>query len=165
MKELAAATCSPGKVYFTGGATALLLGFRDQTLEVDLKFKPEPAGVFEAIASLKNQLDINVELASPGDFIPAPPDWEARSRHIATIGPLQFFHFDLSLQALAKLERGHDQDVKDVEDFVKRGFVSIEELRARFQEIEPLLVRYPALDPGEFKSKVAVFLKALQPGG
>jgi len=32
MKELAAAARSPGKVYLTGGATALLLGFRDQTI-------------------------------------------------------------------------------------------------------------------------------------
>lgn len=28
MEELAKAARSPGKVYFTGGATALLLGFR-----------------------------------------------------------------------------------------------------------------------------------------
>lgn len=41
MKELAAAACSPGKVYFTGGATALLLGFREQTIDVDLKLDPD----------------------------------------------------------------------------------------------------------------------------
>src|SRR5881628_3074838 len=92
MQELAAAARSPGKIYFTGGATALLLGFREQTIDVDLKLDPEPEGAFEAIARLKNQLDINVELASPDDFIPSAPDWRERSRHIATIGPLQFFH-------------------------------------------------------------------------
>ncbi len=36
MKGLAAAARSPGNVYFTGGATALLLGFREQTIDIDL---------------------------------------------------------------------------------------------------------------------------------
>src|SRR5438132_11241822 len=102
MQELAAAARSSGKVYFTGGATDLLLGFRDQTIDIDLKLDPEPAGVFEAIAELKNKLDLNVELASPDDFIPASKRWRERSRHIATIKQLQFFHYDIALQALAK---------------------------------------------------------------
>lgn len=63
MQELAAAARSPGSVYFTGGATALLLGFREQTIDIDLKLDPEPEGAFEAIATLKNRLDINVELS------------------------------------------------------------------------------------------------------
>ena len=111
MQELAAAARSPGNVYFTGGATALLLGFREQTIDIDLKLDPEPEGVFEAIAVLKNRLDLNVELASPDDFIPRADDWRERSRHIASIGLVQFFHYDFSLQALAKLERGHAQDL------------------------------------------------------
>src|SRR5207237_6372455 len=90
MRELAAAARSPGKVYFTGGATALLLGFREQTIDIDLKLDPEPEGAFDAIASLKNRLDLNVELASPDDFIPAPADWREKSRHIVLIGPLEF---------------------------------------------------------------------------
>ena len=45
MQELAAAARSPGNVYFTGGATALLLGFRDQTIDIDLKLDPERCGV------------------------------------------------------------------------------------------------------------------------
>ena len=70
MEEIAGAASSPGKVYLTGGATALLLGFREQTIDIDVKFDPEPSGVFPAIAALKERLDVNVELASPDDFIP-----------------------------------------------------------------------------------------------
>ncbi len=102
MRELAASARGPGKVYFTGGATALLLGFREQTIDIDLKLDPEPAGAFEAIARLKNQLDVNVELASPDDFIPTVPDWRSRSPRIASFGQVEFFHYDLALQALAK---------------------------------------------------------------
>ena len=86
MEELAAAARSPGKVYLTGGATALLLGFREQTMDVDIKLDPEPLGVFEAIAALKDKLNLNVELASPADFIPPAEDWRERSRYIDRIG-------------------------------------------------------------------------------
>jgi hypothetical protein len=163
MRELAAAAKSPGKVYFTGGATALLLGFREQTIDIDLKLDPEPGGVFEAIAMLKNRLNLNVELASPDDFIPPAEDWRERSRHIASIGSVEFFHYDFSLQGLAKLERGHTQDLEDVTSLVQGGHVTAEELKKRFAQIEPKLLRYPALDPQQFKTKVEDFLRQLAP--
>jgi len=159
MKRLAAAARSPGKVYFTGGTTALLLGFRQQTMDVDLKLDPEPKGAFEAIATLKNELNINVELASPDDFIPRTPDWRERSRHISSIGQVEFFHYDFALQALAKLERGHAQDLQDVKSFLRGSFVTADELRSRFAQIEQALIRYPALAPAEFKKKVDDFLE------
>src|SRR2546430_7425261 len=158
MRELAAAARSPGKVYFTGGATALLLGFREQTIDIDLKLEPEPEGAFEAIAVLKNSLDLNVELASPDDFIPPAPDWRERSRHIASIGRLEFFHYDFALQALAKLERGHAQDLEDAASFLRGGYVTADELRKLFEHIKPGLVRYPALDSEQFEKMVRGFL-------
>jgi len=162
MQELASAARSPGRVYFTGGATALLLGFREQTIDIDLKLDPEPEGAFEAIASLKNDLDLNVELASPADFIPAAADWRERSRHIASIGKLEFFHYDFSLQALSKLERGHAQDLEDVASLVRSGYVTADELSRRFAQIEPELLRYPAIDPQQFKQKLEAFLETLK---
>jgi len=162
MQELARAARSPGKVYFTGGTTALLLGFREQTIDIDLKLDPEPSGAFEAIASLKNRLNLNVELASPDDFIPAPPDWRERSQHIATIGQVQFFHYDFVLQALAKLERGHTQDLEDVASLLRGGFITAAQLRATFARIEPDLLRYPAIDPSEFKRKVSGFIEQIE---
>jgi hypothetical protein len=161
MQELAKAARGPGKVYFTGGSTALLLGFRDQTIDIDLKLDPEPAGAFEAIALLKNSLNVNVELASPDDFIPRDEDWRERSRHIASIGQVEFLHYDFSLQALAKLERGHAHDINDVSSLVRGGYVSPAELKARFAQIEPGLLRYPAVDPQHFKKKVEDFLSNL----
>ena len=162
MKELADASRSPGKVYLTGGATALLLGFRDQTIHIDLKFDPEPAGAFEAIAQLKNRLDVNVELASPDDFIPAPEGWQQRSSQISTLGGLQFFHFDFALQTLAKIERGHRQDLEDALKFVRGGYVTPSQLRSTFAQIEPRLARYPAIDPHQFREKVELFLKNVE---
>jgi len=162
MQELAAAARSPGKIYFTGGATALLLNFREQTIDIDLKLDPEPQGAFEAIAALKNRLNVNVELASPDDFIPRTADWRERSRHIASIGSVQFYHYDFSLQALAKLERGHSQDLQDVKQLVRGGYVSLDELKKRFAQIEPELLRYPAIDPRQFKKNVQDFIAELE---
>lgn len=162
MDELAAAARSPGKIYFTGGATALLLGFRNQTIDIDIKLDPEPEGVFEAIARLKNKLDLNVELASPDDFIPATPDWREKSPLIASKGKLQYFHYDLALQALSKLERGHSKDIEDVTNLIRRGHVTTEELRRKFADIEPRLIRYPAVNIQKFKINVETFLKNLQ---
>ena len=50
MKELGQRCRSPGRVYLTGGASALLVGWRDSTADIDIKLDPEPAGAFEAIA-------------------------------------------------------------------------------------------------------------------
>lgn len=158
MQQLAAAAQGPGKVYFTGGATALLLGLREQTIDIDLKLDPEPKGVFEAIAKLKNSLDLNVELASPDNFIPAPRDWRERSRHVASIGPVEFFHYDFVLQALSKLERGHEQDLEDVAKLLAGGYVTAESLRSCLAQIEPDLIRYPAINAVRFRQKVEQFL-------
>jgi hypothetical protein len=41
MRELGAASSRPARVYLTGGATAVLLGWRTSTIDVDLKMVPE----------------------------------------------------------------------------------------------------------------------------
>ena len=95
-----------GACYLTGGASALLVGWRATTLDVDLKFDPEPPGVFDAIAELKKSLQINVELASPDDFIPVPQDWKNQSPFVGQYGDLSVYHFDFTAQALSKIEKG-----------------------------------------------------------
>lgn len=71
MRALGAAAQEEVRVYFTGGATAVLLGWRPSTVDVHLVFEPERDEVFRAIADLKDTLQINVELASPAHFLPA----------------------------------------------------------------------------------------------
>lgn len=160
MERLAKAAKSPGKVYFVGGTTALLLGIRDQTIDIDLKMDPEPAGAFEAIASLKEELDVNIELASPDDFIPVRADWREHSVLIATIGAVSFYHFDPYSQALAKIERGHAQDLADVRAWIQIKWIEKELIQDQFSKIRPGLLRYPALDANAFEQKIHDFVKA-----
>ena len=160
MRELGAQARSPGTVYLTGGSTALLLGIRGQTVDVDVKLDPEPAGALEAIAMLKETLGINVELAAPDQFIPPLPGWRERSIFIAAYGKVTFKHFDLYSQALSKIERGYALDLADASQYVERGLVELEELLRLFREIIPDLIRYPAIDPAAFERKVAEFVRS-----
>jgi len=154
MRALGAAARGDARVYFTGGATAVLHGWRASTIDVDVKVVPERDEVYRAIPDLKERLALNVELASPVDFIPVRPDWEARSPFIAHEGRLSFHHFDLCAQALAKIERGHAQDLQDVAEFLGRGLVDRLEVEAYFAAIQPELYRYPAIDPPAFRDRV-----------
>ncbi len=143
-----------GHVYLTGGATALLHGWRDTTIDVDLKADPEPDGFFEAIASLKDSLDVNIELAAPDQFIPELPGWRERSRFIAKHGSIEFHHYDLYSQALAKIERGHERDISDVASMLSRQLINKNRLWELFQAIEPALIRYPAITASLFRQSV-----------
>jgi hypothetical protein len=60
---------------------------------------------------------------------------------------------------LSKLERGHVQDLEDVRSLLRGGHVTVEELNCRYAQIEPGLLRYPAIDPKQFRKKVEDFLK------
>jgi hypothetical protein len=160
MRRLGAEAAEDGAVYFTGGATAVLLGWRVSTLDVDILFVPEQDSVLRAVPRLKNELRVNVELASPRDFVPVAAGWEDRSIFAAREGRLSFYHFDPYAQALAKLERGHAQDLEDVQAFVERGLVDPTRALAYLDEIEDELYRYPAVDPASFRSRAEAALLA-----
>lgn len=154
MRWLGEAAPRPGRIYLTGGATAVLEGWRTSTIDVDLKMVPEQDALFRAIPQIKEALSINIELASPADFIPELPGWEDRSRAIRVEGRLTFCHYDFYAQALSKIERGHATDLADVEQMIGRGLVDPGRLLELFEAIEPGLVRYPAIAPAAFRQAV-----------
>ncbi len=154
MDEIGRVAREPGCVYFTGGVTAVLLGWREMTVDVDLKLEPEPLGIFDALPRLKEELEINIELAAPDDFIPALDGWQGRSQFIARHGKVDFFHYDFYAQALAKIERWHARDRGDVGAMLAGGLVERGRLREFFNAIAPRLVRYPAIDVEMFRRRV-----------
>jgi hypothetical protein len=149
------------RLYFTGGATAVLLGWRPTTIDVDIEIVPESDRILRAVPVLKERLEINVELASPSDFIPEIPGWEDRSLFIEKIERVSFLHYDLYSLALAKIERGHTQDLADVEEMLKRRLVEPERVFDLFDRIEPDLYRYPAIDPASFRKAVGQALRRI----
>jgi hypothetical protein len=146
MRAIATAALERGRIYLTGGSSAVLCGWRESTVDVDIRIVPESDRILRAIPDLKERLHINVELASPLDFIPALPGWEDRSPFIAQEGLLSFHHFDFYSQCLSKLERGHRKDRADVESMLRDGLVETDRLRTLFAQVEDSLYRYPAID-------------------
>ncbi|MCI0436245.1 MAG: hypothetical protein L0271_21770, partial [Gemmatimonadetes bacterium] len=143
-----------------GGATAVLYGWRSTTIDVDIVILPEQDVILRAIPSIKDRIRINVELASPAHFIPVPPGWEERSVFVERIGTLSFLHFDLYAQALAKIERGHQQDLGDVKAMLERGLIDRERALEYFDRIEPELFRFPAIHAPSFRAAVRRALAA-----
>jgi len=73
-RSVAAAT----RMYLTGGATAVLEGWRESTVDIDVRFEPDSDAALTRIKDLKEKLEVNVELASPLDFLPPLEGWRDR---------------------------------------------------------------------------------------
>ena len=148
----------PTRIYLTGGATAVLEGWRGSTVDVDLRFEPDVDEMLRELPVLKERLGVNIELASPPDFIPELPGWRERSPLVFQEGNVAVHHFDFYSQALSKIERGFRQDLDDVAKMIDSGVVQPVRLRELYDAIEPELYRYPAIDPSVFSQKVETAL-------
>lgn len=142
------------RLYFNGGATAALFGWRTTNVTLNLEMVPESDSLLRAIPELKEKLRLNVELASPADFIPEIPGWEGRSRFIAREGNVSFYHYDFYSQALSKLQRAHAKDLEDVKRMRDEGLVERAKLLEFFEAMEKDLYRFPAMDPASFRRRV-----------
>jgi len=78
--------------------------------------------------ALKNELDINVEPASPADFIPVPDSALSQSRYVGQFGRVSVYYYHLPSLVIAKVARGLEQDFDDAERFVRSGEISWDEI-------------------------------------
>jgi hypothetical protein len=153
-RELSRVARENTTLYLTGGATAVIEGWRASTVDVDLRLEPDSDELLHRIATAKNDLDINIELASPPDFVPELPNWRERSPFVFQEGRVTVRHFDPYSQALSKIERGFEQDLADVRAMVDAGLIKPQRALELFAEVEPQLFRYPAIDPDALRAKV-----------
>jgi len=160
LEALARAADVEAAVYLTGGATAVLVGWRESTIDADIFIVPEHDSFYRALPRLKEELQLNVEIVSPAHFIPELPGWRERSVPIERVDRVSFYHYDPYSQALAKIERGHAKDLADVEQLLARRLVEPPRLRELFRAIEPQLYRYPAIDPASFRTRVEGLLSS-----
>lgn len=154
MLQFGNSSLSDSHIYFTGGATAVLFGWRDSTVDLDISFLSDNDELLKSVPAIKEKLQLNIELASPPDFIPELPGWETRSLFIDRKGRVSYYHYDLYSQALSKLERAHAQDLQDVRAMIDRGLITRDKLTELFSEIVPQLYKYPAIDPAQFARSV-----------
>ncbi len=103
-------------------------------------------------------MDINIELASPQDFLPQLPGWRDRSVFIGRQGEISFYHYDFTAQALSKLSRGYNRDIDDVLAMYEHKLFTLEKLRDCFDAIESELIRFPSLDADLLRNKIEQFI-------
>jgi hypothetical protein len=152
MRRLGAAAREPVRVDLAGGASAVLLGWRESTVDLAFRLEPDRERIRGSIPELRERLRVDLEPASSQDFPPELPGRRDRALCVRQEGRATILHDDLHAQALAKLERGHVQDTADVRARIERDLVEPERLRALFAAIEPALgtdPRWAAVDlPG-----------------
>lgn len=126
----------PGRLYLTGGAALVHRGIRaGQTLDIDIQITSDPTNLMAHIAQLKQKMNMNIEFASPGDFLPLPTQWEARSAFIKRYGQVDVFYFDWYSIALSKTQRANRQDIIDARLLVRQGYVDVTELDRLCQDV------------------------------
>jgi len=146
-----------GRLYLVGGAAIVHAGIRPGfTQDIDIQVSGENEGeLIVAIQRLIQQMQINVEFASPGDFIPVPSQWEMHAQYVGRYGGVDVFYFDFYSITLSKIERGNNRDIADVKLLVKQGIVSLDKLDVAYQEVLSQLGqgRYPRITPQRFSER------------
>ena len=159
MKELARHAPRRGsyRVYFVGGGTAVYLGWRSSSINVDLYSDQEV--VFRNIQEIKERLNINIEFARPEDFVPPLKGTGDRHVFIDAVGTITFSHYDPYAQILSKVVRGFQRDLDDARDFIDSGMVDPKKFRSLVAAIpDSSYARYPSLSRGGIESAVDTFL-------
>lgn len=162
LRELGKRYRGGGRIYLVGGTQMVYTGFRGQTEDIDyvVQLEGEDQEFVVAIRSLIRDLNISVEQAGPGDFIPLPGGWEERSRYIGRYGGLDVYTFDPISTALSKIERGSSRDIEDVLALLQRRNILMAELRAAFEEILPRLeTESLRVDEADFRRKFEAFVQ------
>lgn len=137
-------TRQPGRLYLVGGAAMVHRGIRPgQTLDIDIQITVDPANLTAQIAQLKQRLNMNIEFASPADFMPLPAQWETRSEFLKRYGQVDVFYFDWYSIALSKMQRANRQDVVDVQLLVRQGFIDLADLDRLYQDVLGKIGRPP----------------------
>jgi len=146
-------------LYLTGGSTAILYGFREGTIDIDIAGDMDE--LFSYIPKIKERLQINIEMAKPTDFIPSLPNEKERHISIGTFGKVTFMHFDPYAQVFSKIVRGHETDIADAKALVSTKLVEIKKLCEMVKKIpDSSFARYPRLNRSAVEAAVESFSKA-----
>ena len=157
LKSLGRTFRKPGRLYLVGGAALVHAGLRPgSTQEIDVEVHAvDEDEMVDAIRHLKDALKINIEFASPGDFIPLPSQWEMSARYIARYGSIEVFYFDFYSIALSKIQRGSTRDINDVKLLLQYKVITLQGLDMAHNEILPRVGKRPynRLDPKQFAAR------------
>jgi hypothetical protein len=149
----------PGRLYLVGGAALVHAGVRPgftQYIDIQVRGTNEDDLII-SIQRLIQQMQINIEFASPKDFLPLPLQWETHAQYVDRYGQIEVFYFDFYSIALSKIERGTTRDIEDVKLLVQQQRIALDELDTTYQEVLGQLGkgRYPKITPERFAKRYA----------
>jgi hypothetical protein len=159
MNELARSAPRRGtyRVYFVGGGTAVLQGWRASTIDADLYSDKDE--IFHDVQGIKERLQLNIEFARPEDFVPALAGSNDRHVFIETVGKVSFYHYDPYAQLLSKVVRGFERDIADAKRFLDSGMVDAGQFRALVDRIpDAAYAKYPSLSRDAVREAVDSFI-------
>lgn len=146
-----------GRVYLVGGGTAVWVGWRSSTIDVDLHGEPER--LFDDIQEIKERLGVNIEFVQPEHFVPALEGTEERHVFLEKVGAVSFYHHDPYAQVFSKIVRGFARDLEDAESFVSSGLVDPLRLGQLVHQIpRQAYSRYPAISQDAVLAAVDAFV-------
>jgi hypothetical protein len=166
LKNLGRIFRKPGRLYLVGGAALVHLGVRTgSTMDIDIEISGENEGeMIEAIRQLIQQMNINIEFASPHDFMPLPKHWLTQSQYVGRYGAIDVFYFDFYSIALSKMQRGSTLDINDVKLLLQQRIITLEGLDTAYQEVFAQLGKSSyrkKLDPQQFAAHYAAVRQLL----
>lgn len=143
-----------------GETTQVFEGWRKWTTQVELIAEVDPARTDEftrVVRRIERDMNLIIIDEHPADVIPLPRDWESRMRRVdpgTDLKHVELHHFDPYSVALRFIARGDEPDYHLVLMFLEHGWVTLEELDAKLEELLPRFTRETIQqDPAEFRRK------------
>ncbi|MGH2461227.1 MAG: DUF6036 family nucleotidyltransferase [Chloroflexota bacterium] len=159
----------PIRLYLVGGSIIVDLGLRAATLDLGYVVDADDTRALEdferLIPVLKNELQINVEPASPADFIPVPANVLARSPYVRSYGKVSVYYYDLPSVVISKVARGAERDLADIESLVQTGAVTWQKVEDTWQEMRKSPRGWLRHDPAEIERKLQKVRQRLAASG
>ena len=159
----------PVRFYLVGGIVLIDLGLRGATLDIDyVADADEPAALDEleqAIRSLKEELNVNVEPASPADFLPIPASALGRSRYVGQFSSVSVYYYHLPSVVIAKAARGLEQDLADIESLLQSAEVGWDQVEETWLEVRASPTGWLRYEPDEVERRLDALRRRLGGNG
>ena len=140
LNELGNRCPEPADLYIFGGSGVLLLGGGRNTGDVDFTLNAaHPEAVRTLIATVADELSLDLEESIPAEFMPLPIGAEDRHRLIGHFGLMTAYILDPYSIAVMKIDRSFKSDLQDVLFLIRAGIIELDRLQ---QCIEDVADRY-----------------------